>query len=42
MLREHPAMVGEQHLQRVAHSHDDRYPEPGAEEDAAHDVLCLT
>lgn len=41
MLCKHPAVVGEQHLQRVAHSHDDGHPEPRAEEDATHDVLRL-
>jgi hypothetical protein len=41
VLSEHPAMVGQEHLQGVAHGDDKSHPQPCAEEDIAHHVLRL-
>lgn len=39
MLGEHPAVVGEQHLQGVAHGDNEGHPQAGAEQDATDHVL---
>lgn len=39
VLGEHPAVVGEQHLQGVAHGDDEGHPQAGAEQDATDHVL---
>lgn len=41
VLGEHPAVVGQQHLQRVAHGDDEGHPQARAEDDAADHVLHL-
>ena len=41
VLGEHPAVVGQQHLQGVTHGDDEGHPEPRAEDDAAHHLLGL-
>lgn len=41
VLGEHPAVVGQQHLQGVAHGDDQGHPEASAEQDAAHHLLGL-
>ena len=41
MLGEHPAVVGQQHLQGVAHGDDEGHPEARAKEDAADHLLRL-
>lgn len=41
VLGEHPAVVGQQHLERVAHGDDEGHPQARAEEDTADHVLRL-
>lgn len=41
VLGKHPAMVGQQQLQGVAHCDDKGHPQARAEQDAADHVLCL-
>ena len=41
VLAEHPAVVGEQHLQGVTHGDDEGHPQARAEDDAAHHLLGL-